>query len=395
MSTSLSCQIQLTIMGYDWGPSLRLIDLIFDERLKFDNIQIDQMDALIKKQLQITPVIIEKLESYPGTLRLTLQVHPTNSHLSPLIYDPKTKLHRFTSQFEAIISLNQPIETSIGTVDCLKVDEHQSQTYPNLSEIETGYYRFNHSHQLAYAIYDPKPIRPIPLIIWLHGAGEGGNDPNVVLLGNPSFRLKESPIQTAFGSAFVLYPQSPTFWMDDGYGKYTLKGSSFYAKALFGLIDNIVQKTPWIDRDRILIGGNSNGGFMTIRMLLDHPGYFAGAFPICEAFADRWLQETDRNSLKKESIWFNVSNDDNVVDPRLFTLATYESLAKDPEADIHLTLYEKVSDPSGLFQDAHKNPYRYGGHASWIPVLAGLSTARINNQEVSLFSWLASKKRTN
>lgn len=33
-----------------------------------------------------------------------------------------------------------------------------------------------------------------------------------------------------------------------------------------------------IDADRIYIGGCSNGGFMTMRMIVDYPKYFAAAY---------------------------------------------------------------------------------------------------------------------
>jgi predicted peptidase len=252
-------------------------------------------------------------------------------------------------------------------------------------------YRFNHSHTLAYALYDPKPDHPIPLIVWLHGAGEGGIDPRVVLLGNPAFRLKEPPIQDAFGQAMVLYPQSPTFWMDDGKQKYTTSGQSIYAQSVFGLIDRTVRNNRFVDPDRVYIGGNSNGGFMTIRLLLDHPGYFAGAFPICEAFADQWLLESDIRQLQQEAIWFTVASNDRVVDPEHFTLATYRRIKQDPISNCHLSLFDGVVDPTGKYVGSRNEPFEYGGHAVWISALAGRSTALIDKKAVEMFLWLATQ----
>lgn len=392
MPNPLSAELRLTVSGFDWGPSLRFIDVVFSDSICLNNVHPDQLDVTIRKQMQTTSALIDKLESFPGRLRLRLKVHPTFTHLSPLVYDHQTRLHRFTPQFDAMLDFKQPLASGFDIFDSLRVETESTMLYPDLEGIIEGRYRFNHSHHLSYAFYDPKPSDLSPLIVWLHGAGEGGTDPKVVLLGNPAFRLIQPTVQSAFQKAYVLYPQAPTFWMDDGSGKYTTNGTSFYARALFGLIANMVRHTPGIDPKRVLIGGNSNGGFMCIRMLLDHPGYFAAAFPICEAYLDQWLQESDRRSLQEEAIWFHVSKDDPVVDPALFTLATYRQLAIKPGGNIHLSLFDQVIDPSGEVCDDQGYPYRYGGHASWILVLSGCSKTRINEQEVSLFDWLAHRK---
>ena len=49
------------------------------------------------------------------------------------------------------------------------------------------------------------------------------------------------------------------------------------------MIDEFIDLHPDIDRDRVYIGGCSNGGFMTMRMLLSYPDFFAAAYPVCEA----------------------------------------------------------------------------------------------------------------
>ena len=41
-----------------------------------------------------------------------------------------------------------------------------------------------------------------------------------------------------------------------------------------------------IDTNRIYLGGDSNGGFMTMKMLIRNPGRYAAAFPVCEALDD-------------------------------------------------------------------------------------------------------------
>ena len=58
------------------------------------------------------------------------------------------------------------------------------------------------------------------LVIWLHGAGEGGTDPTIDLLANEVTALAGNEFQNLFEGVYILAPQSPTMWMDDGTGAY-------------------------------------------------------------------------------------------------------------------------------------------------------------------------------
>ena len=139
--------------------------------------------------------------------------------------------------------------------------------------------------ELSYGYYQPQVTtsNKLPLIIWLHGAGEGGSDNDIVTLGNEVTALIDTPIQNYFKQgAWVLTPQAPTMWMDNGNG-YTTDGSSIYTENLMSLMDQFVKEHQEIDPNRIYIGGCSNGGFMTMNMIMNYPDYFAAAYPICDA----------------------------------------------------------------------------------------------------------------
>ena len=129
-----------------------------------------------------------------------------------------------------------------------------------------------------------------PLIIWLHGAGEGGTDPSVAILGNQVTNLAKDVVQKYFitdtvKGAYVLTPQTPTMWMDGGDGQYSNEvGSQYYVSALKGLIDAYIEENGDIDMSRIYVGGCSNGGFMTVNMIFNFPDFFAAAYPVCEAY---------------------------------------------------------------------------------------------------------------
>src|SRR5699024_2104123 len=76
-----------------------------------------------------------------------------------------------------------------------------------------------------------------PLMILLHGEGEGENKPNIPLYGNKVLVLSALSIQNYFNGAYVLAHTEKTMWMNDGTGEYTKVGTSKYTKALLDLIE--------------------------------------------------------------------------------------------------------------------------------------------------------------
>ncbi len=137
------------------------------------------------------------------------------------------------------------------------------------------------------------------MVIWLHGQGEGGTDPDIAILGNEVSALAKEEIQSYFQTddvtgAYVLAVQTPTYWMDEGDGTNgNGSGISRYTEILMDTINDYVAAHPDVDTDRIYLGGCSNGGYMTMNMVIQYPDYFAAAYPVCEAYA---YYEYERNS---------------------------------------------------------------------------------------------------
>ena len=242
--------------------------------------------------------------------------------------------------------------------------------------------------KLHYGYYTPEQGEgKRPLLIWLHGMGEGGTDPRVAYMGNNVVNLSSPEIQGFFGGAYVLAPQAPTFWMDDGTGTITLgREKSMYSADLTALIRDFVAAHP-IDTSRIYLGGCSNGGFMTMRMLLDNPGYFAAAFPMCEALADACISDAQIAQLAKEKIWFVHAMSDNVVDPEQTVVPTYKRLKAACADNVHFTF---IND---------RPPFQMVGHFCWVPGLANRATQDFDGAPVllggkptTLFQWLAAQK---
>lgn len=221
---------------------------------------------------------------------------------------------------------------------------------------------------LTYASYEPWSLKgdgvANPMIIWLHGGGEGGVDVSITLLGNEVVSLIRPEIQSHFTSeggsngAYVLSIQCPTMWMGTskgfGHGEYP----SLYADVLKSCIDEFVEQHPDVDRNRIYVGGCSNGGYMTMHMLIRHPRYFAAAYPTCEAYLDRNISETEIKALAEENIWFVQSYDDTTVDPKTHCIPTFQRLVKAGAKNVWMSMFENVTGMDTPGQKLY-------GHFSW------------------------------
>ncbi|MBQ1312665.1 MAG: prolyl oligopeptidase family serine peptidase, partial [Blautia sp.] len=239
------------------------------------------------------------------------------------------------------------------------------------------------------------------LIVWLHGAGEGGQDTAIAYAGNKVTALTEDYVQEMFGGAFVFVPQCPTMWMDDGSGEYGRTGRSIYVEALKAAIDEFIETyKDAIDPDRIYVGGDSNGGFMTMRMLMDYPDFFAAAFPICEAMLDECITEEHIRRMKEIPIWFTHAINDPIVPPAEYAIPTYQRLKAAGAGNVHFTCWDKIVDIHTGFKNEKGEPYEYMGHFSWIPMLnddCRLDFDRkpvvVDNREVTLLQWLSLQRK--
>ena len=239
------------------------------------------------------------------------------------------------------------------------------------------------------------------LIIFLHGAGEGGMDLPIAWSGNKVTCFTEPEIQEIFGGAFVLVPQCDTMWLDDGSHQYGDSGKSMYTEALKAAIDEFIDRfQSVIDTDRIYVGGDSNGGFMTMRMLMSYPDFFAAAFPICEAMADKRVTDADIRHLKEIPIWFTHAKNDPVVVPDQYVVPTYERIMAAGAKECHFTFWDKIVDLHGRFKNEKGEPWEYMGHFAWIPMFNNDcrvdydgSPVKVAGKEVGIMEWLAAMRR--
>ena len=259
---------------------------------------------------------------------------------------------------------------------------------------------FTHQNTtLTYAAFTPKNLSaPAPLIIWLHGGGEGGTDPTIALMGNKAFNYASPEIQVLFGEgAFVLAPQTPTFWMNAGEGMTRGQVNDIYNAAVFALIDDFVRKNPQVDPTRIYVGGCSNGGYMSLKLILEHPSYFAAGYISALAFNNEFISDAQVQSLKQTPIWFVHAKDDSTTKAAETVLPLYDRLKKAGAKNVILSLYDTVNDITGFYGG---NDFRYNGHWSWVYSHANVartdkdgSAVLLNGRPVTIMEWTAAQKR--
>lgn len=139
---------------------------------------------------------------------------------------------------------------------------------------------------LQYRLLKPAdfdPDKKYPLVIFLHGAGERGDDNKAQLKhGMANFCTPEARSKYP---CYVLAPQCPMGqrWADVDWSADAIAmnpDASESMKLTLALVDSMLEDAA-IDPQRIYITGLSMGGFGTWDAIARRPEFFAAALPIC------------------------------------------------------------------------------------------------------------------
>lgn len=166
---------------------------------------------------------------------------------------------------------------------------------------------------LNYRIKVPPNIEPgekVPLVLFLHGAGERGNDNAAQLRhGIPSIN---SYVERKGVTAIIIAPQCPAGmqWVDVPWSDeaHTMPASpSKPMQAVRALLKQALTELP-VDRSRVYISGISMGGFGTWDYLQREPGLFAAGLPICGGG-----DTAEAGKLTKIPVWTFHGDQDKAV----------------------------------------------------------------------------------
>ncbi|MGM0865695.1 MAG: prolyl oligopeptidase family serine peptidase [Bacillota bacterium] len=217
--------------------------------------------------------------------------------------------------------------------------------------------RFDEDYKLNYLLYLPDSFQQNgslkwPLILFLHGAGERGENMELVKKhGVP--KIVENQEEFPF---IVVSPQCPadSYWVNE-------------LESLTALLDGIVQEYP-IDPARIYLTGLSMGGIGAWHLAIANPKRFAAIAPVCGAlsipeFRREELQITNNvnqlsvglKRLKDLPVWAFHGDQDDIV-PIEAAQKVIQSLKKQG-GSAKLTVYKGVGHDS--WTETYENEQLY------------------------------------
>ncbi|MCK5738330.1 prolyl oligopeptidase family serine peptidase [bacterium] len=193
-------------------------------------------------------------------------------------------------------------------------------------------------NELKYLTYLPKDFpdgqEKYPLMLFLHGAGERGDDLDLVKRHGPP-QLIEKGQDMPF---IVIAPQCPEeLW-------WPMKTTE-----LLQLIETIEEKYP-VDESRIYCTGLSMGGFGTWALAIEQPDLFAAIAPICGGG-----DSTQVRAIKDVPTWVFHGAKDTVV-PIEKSQILVDSLHA-CGGDVKFTIYPEATHNS--WTETYDNPEFY------------------------------------
>ena len=203
-------------------------------------------------------------------------------------------------------------------------------------------------------------MRKYPLVIFLHGSGERGNDNEAQLKwGVMNFATDQN---MALHPAIVIAPQCPANmdWSHFASGKgtqITLQPTpSKPMELLMELIHQAIKNLP-VDTNRIYITGLSMGGFGTYDAIERYPHLFAAAVPVCGGG-----DVSRAATIAHIPMWIFLGSEDAAVNP----LYAFEMLQALTKAGAHpgFTQYPEVGHFSwlGAYSDPHMMEWLFRQH---------------------------------
>ncbi|MEJ2210469.1 MAG: prolyl oligopeptidase family serine peptidase [Anaerolineae bacterium] len=187
--------------------------------------------------------------------------------------------------------------------------------------------------------YQARPDETWPLILFLHGAGERGDDLDLVKLHGIA-KIVDQRRDFPFIAVSPQCPAGSWWWRE--------------LEALTGLLDEVVSSLA-VDRSRIYLTGMSMGGYGTWHLAAMHPDRFAAIAPICggglpyDGFPERVC------ALKDVPVWAFHGAQDPVV-PLKESKSMVEAL-RACGGDVRFTVYPDAGHDS--WTQAYDTPELY------------------------------------
>ena len=177
-------------------------------------------------------------------------------------------------------------------------------------------------YSVDYRYYSPvkeNDNKKYPLVVWLHGMGDGASEGTQVMKSNIAYWASDE-FQSRFASsegAFIFCARSRE--------EDNIYWSNEMIEPLRAAIDDFIAKNKDnVDLTRIYVGGYSMGGKMTLKMAIAYPEMFAAAFPICPAWAP---SDNLVELISDMPVWITSSTRDPLVNYYMAVSPTFKAIA--------------------------------------------------------------------
>jgi predicted peptidase len=188
---------------------------------------------------------------------------------------------------------------------------------------------------LHYILHKPENTSVLkPLLIFLHGSGEKGNDLEKLKVLGPLQYIKNHTLD-----AYILAPQCP-------------QDMHWDSEQLYQLIQKIITENK-IDTTRIYLTGLSMGAWATWNLVYKHPELFAALVPIA-GYVDR-IPMVENCKIKDIPIRMFHGLQDNVVNIS-YSIGIYNKL-RECNKDIKFEIFNDAQHDS--WTRVYNNPEIY------------------------------------
>ena len=193
-----------------------------------------------------------------------------------------------------------------------------------------GFRYLHEERELPFRLKAPDEIeegKAYPMVVFLHGSGERGNDNQCHVMLSLLRGIKKNGTP-----CFILMPQlhETGNWEDDDMDA-----------ALTSLIDDYILENYPIDTKRIYVTGDSRGGAGTFDQIIRHEGKYAAAMPLC-GYRQSFLETDEEILLLKDTpMWLGQNGGDTIVNPE-YSRTVYNALTELDVEHIKYTEYKRL-----------------------------------------------------
>ncbi len=312
----------------------------------------------------IAPLFQPMVEDY----NLNLQSDIGNIFIKPLLFDNTSTIKigdkNISNSENFMVPINvgdNKVEIVVTATDGAKKTYKINVTREDIKPVADKFLKFVYTDKetgltMPYRLYVPEnydPNKTYPLVLFMHGGGERGDDNEKQLLANQGATIWAKSEEQAKRPCFVLAPQAHSSW-DGGFGVtrgednvVNLKNVMTVGKDLklaYKVLNEVLNKYKKnIDTNRLYCTGLSQGGFGTWLLNQTYPNLFAAMVPVAGG--------GDVNTiavLKNKPIWAFHAESDSVI-PVSYdrnAISALRNLGANP-------IYTEFNKDTFIFPDGH------------------------------------------